>query len=68
MRLKIPAIALFPVTPEAKKTLDARESWNPDGIAQAAVRAVKKEFPELGRDHRRGARSVHHAWAGRPDR
>jgi len=48
MRLKIPAIALFPVTPEAKKTLDAREAWNPHGIAQAAVRAVKKEFPELG--------------------
>jgi porphobilinogen synthase len=48
VRLKIPAIALFPVTPEAKKTLDARESWNPDGIAQVAVRAVKKEFPGLG--------------------
>jgi porphobilinogen synthase len=48
MRLKIPAIALFPVTPEGKKTLDARESWNPDGIAQVAVRAVKKEFPNLG--------------------
>jgi porphobilinogen synthase len=48
VRLKIPAIALFPVTPLAKKSLDARESWNPDGIAQAAVRAVKKEFPDLG--------------------
>jgi porphobilinogen synthase len=48
VRLKIPAIALFPVTPREKKTLDARESWNPDGIAQAAVRAVKKEFPALG--------------------
>jgi porphobilinogen synthase len=48
MRLKIPAIALFPVVPEGKKTLDARESWNADGIAQAAVRAVKKEFPSLG--------------------
>jgi porphobilinogen synthase len=48
LRLKVPAIALFPVTPEAKKTLDGRESWNPDGIAQTAVRAVKKEFPELG--------------------
>ena len=48
MRLKIPAIALFPVVPAAKKTLDARESWNADGIAQAAVRAVKKEFPSLG--------------------
>ena len=48
VRLKIPAIALFPVTPKEKKTLDARESWNPNGIAQAAVRAVKKEFPDLG--------------------
>src|SRR5580658_306780 len=48
LRLKIPAIALFPVTPEGKKTLDARESWNPNGIAQAAVRAVKKQFPDLG--------------------
>src|SRR5438105_2946751 len=48
VRLGIPAIALFPVTPPDKKTLDARESWNPDGIAQTAVRAVKKAFPELG--------------------
>src|SRR5271163_65525 len=48
VRLEIPAIALFPVTPEGKKTLDARESWNPNGIAQAAVRAVKREFPALG--------------------
>src|ERR1700733_2232748 len=48
VRLKIPAIALFPVTPRERKTLDARESWNPDGIAQAATRAVKKEFPGLG--------------------
>src|SRR5580700_3538193 len=48
VRLKIPAIALFPVIPKEKKTLDARESWNPDGIAQTAVRAVKKAFPQLG--------------------
>jgi porphobilinogen synthase len=48
VRLKIPAIALFPLIPAAKKTLDGRESWNPDGIAQVAVRAVKKEFPHLG--------------------
>jgi porphobilinogen synthase len=46
--LKLPAIALFPVTPEGKKTLDGRESWNPDALAQVAVRAVKKEFPDLG--------------------
>jgi porphobilinogen synthase len=48
MRLKVPAIALFPLIPAAKKTLDGRESWNPDGIVQVAVRAVKKEFPDLG--------------------
>jgi porphobilinogen synthase len=48
LRLRIPAIALFPVIPQAKKSLDARESWNPQGIAQQAVRAVKKEFPNLG--------------------
>jgi porphobilinogen synthase len=47
-RLSIPAIALFPVIPPEKKSLDARESWNPNGIAQTAVRAVKKEFPGLG--------------------
>src|ERR1019366_8974316 len=48
MRLRVPAIAIFPVTPLEKTTLDGRESWNPDGIAQQAVRAVKKEFPGLG--------------------
>ncbi len=46
--LRIPAIAIFPVTPAEKKTLDAREAWNAEGIAQQAVRAVKREFPELG--------------------
>jgi porphobilinogen synthase len=48
LKLRIPAIALFPVTPTDKKSLDAREAWNPQGLAQQAVRAVKKEFPELG--------------------
>ena len=48
LRLRIPAIALFPFTPPEKKTLDAREAWNPEGVAQQAVRALKKEFPELG--------------------
>jgi porphobilinogen synthase len=47
-RLRVPAIAIFPVTPTHKKTLDARESWNPEGIAQQAVKAVKREFPHLG--------------------
>ncbi|HEY2683941.1 MAG TPA: porphobilinogen synthase [Steroidobacteraceae bacterium] len=48
MALKIPAIALFPNIPDAKKSLDAREAWNPDGVVQKAVRAVKQAFPELG--------------------
>ncbi len=46
--LGIPALALFPVTPADRKSLDASEAWNPDAIAQRCVRALKKEFPELG--------------------
>jgi len=48
LNLGIPAIALFPVTPVEKKSEDAAEAWNPDGLAQTAVRALKKNFPELG--------------------
>ncbi|OYV18932.1 MAG: porphobilinogen synthase [Methylococcaceae bacterium NSP1-1] len=46
--LGIPAIALFPVTPADKKSDDAAEAFNPDGLAQRSVRALKKAFPELG--------------------
>ena len=46
--LRIPAVALFPVTPSKAKTEDAREAFNPDGLAQRAVRALKANFPELG--------------------
>lgn len=46
--LGIPAVALFPVTPQDAKSLDAREAWNPEGLAQRAVRALKKNVPELG--------------------
>jgi len=48
VRLDIPAIALFPVTPADKKSEDAAEAWNPDGLAQIAVKALKEKFPELG--------------------
>lgn len=48
MQLGIPALALFPVTPAARKSLDAAEAHNPDGLAQRAVRALKQAFPELG--------------------
>ncbi len=47
-KLGIPAIALFPVTPASAKSLDAREAWNPDGLAQRAVIALKNAVPELG--------------------
>ena len=46
--LGIPALALFPVTPLQAKSLDAAEAWNPEGLAQRAVRALKQRFPELG--------------------
>jgi len=45
--LKIQAIALFPVISNEKKTLEAEESYNPDGLIQRAVRALKRSFPEL---------------------
>jgi porphobilinogen synthase len=46
--LGIPAIALFPVTPSDKKSDDAAEAYNPDGLAQRSVKALKKALPELG--------------------
>lgn len=47
-RQGIPAMALFPVTPPECKSLDAAEAWNPDGLAQQAVRALKAAVPEMG--------------------
>jgi porphobilinogen synthase len=46
--LGIPAIALFPVTPASSKSEDAREAFNPEGLAQRAVRALKQALPDLG--------------------
>jgi porphobilinogen synthase len=48
MELHIPAIALFPVTAANAKSDDGREAWNPEGLAQRAVRAIKKAVPDLG--------------------
>ena len=47
-RLGIPAIALFPVTPDAAKSLMAEQAYSADGLTQRAVRAVKKACPQLG--------------------
>jgi len=48
VKLGIPLISLFPVVPAEKKSLDAAEAYNPDGLAQRAVRAIKAAHPELG--------------------
>ena len=47
-RLGIPAIAIFPVTAPEAKTEHASEAWNPEGLAQRTVKALKKACPELG--------------------
>ncbi|HEY0505539.1 MAG TPA: porphobilinogen synthase [Lysobacter sp.] len=46
--LRIPALALFPVTAPEAKSLDAAAAWRDDGLCQRAVQALKQRFPELG--------------------
>ena len=48
VELGIPAIALFPVIGDERKSLDAAEAYNPKGLAPRVVSALKKAFPELG--------------------
>jgi porphobilinogen synthase len=48
LALGIPAIALFPAPDADAKSLDGREAYNPEGLVQRAVRALKSGFPELG--------------------
>ncbi|MEI7456232.1 MAG: porphobilinogen synthase [Nitrosomonadales bacterium] len=46
--LGIPVMAIFPVVDVSKKSLDAREAYNPDGLVPRVVATLKKHFPELG--------------------
>jgi len=46
--LGVPALAIFPVVPAEKKSLDAAEAFNPAGLAQRAVQALKQAHPDLG--------------------
>ncbi|MES2212387.1 MAG: porphobilinogen synthase [Pseudomonadota bacterium] len=46
--LGIPAIALFPVVSGSLRSADAAEAYNPNGLLQNTIRALKKEVPELG--------------------
>lgn len=44
----VPMIAIFPVVGDAKKSLMAEEAYNPNGLAQRAIKALKAAYPELG--------------------
>lgn len=46
--LGIPMITVFPVPHPDSKTLEAQEAYNPDGLAQRAIRAIKQALPEMG--------------------
>ncbi len=46
--LGIPGMVIFPVTPPSAKSDDAKEAWNPDGLAQTAIKAIKDAAPEMG--------------------
>ncbi|MDC9728866.1 MAG: porphobilinogen synthase [Methyloprofundus sp.] len=46
--LGIPMMAIFPVTPDSAKSNDAAEAYNPQGLAQRAVRAIKAACPNMG--------------------
>jgi porphobilinogen synthase len=48
VKLGIPVMALFPVIDQSLKTPDGREALNPEGLVPTVVRALKREFPQLG--------------------
>ncbi len=48
MKLQIPCIALFPYTEPSLRDEIGTEATNPDNLVCQAVRAIKKEFPEIG--------------------
>jgi porphobilinogen synthase len=48
VRLGVPAVALFPMTPRDKKDEDGAEAANPDNLICQAARALKREFPDTG--------------------
>ena len=48
MKYGVPVIALFPVIEQDKKSLMAEEAYNPNGLVQRAIKALKATYPELG--------------------
>ena len=47
-KLGIPVLSLFPAIEPEKKSLLAQEAYNENGLVPKAIRALKKEIPELG--------------------
>lgn len=47
-KLGVPVLSLFPVIESAGKSLHAEEAYNPNGLVQRAVRALKDAVPDLG--------------------
>ena len=47
-QLGIPAVALFPLVPDALKNKAAAEAYNPQGLMQRAIRTLKTQVPEIG--------------------
>jgi porphobilinogen synthase len=47
LSLGVSKLALFPVTPQDDKSLLAEAAWRDDGLAQTAIRTLKRELPEL---------------------
>ena len=48
VNLGIPALALFPVIDASLKSLGAEEAFNENGLVPRTVKALKREFPDLG--------------------
>ncbi|MBT3335283.1 MAG: porphobilinogen synthase [Methylococcales bacterium] len=48
LQLGIPAVALFPVPDATVKSENAEQAYNPDGLIQRAIRALKAQCPDLG--------------------
>ena len=46
--LGIPAVVLFPVVGADGKSEDGEEAYNPEGLVQRCIRAIKNEVPDLG--------------------
>ncbi|MCY4444072.1 MAG: porphobilinogen synthase [Proteobacteria bacterium] len=47
-QMAIPAVVVFPVISDERRSLDAREALREDALVCRMVKAIKKDFPHLG--------------------